>query len=116
MPFFQTRVGGGQFVVARIEKVRQHAVEVENDKARAFTDQERLANQHLFARNQSLGKCRKQSLLLRPPLVQAAAAELPFLVPEEAELVGFGNEFAPVHVLELESETFHLVFKIPPEQ
>src|SRR5580765_5272238 len=116
MPLFQPGVGGGQLVVARIKKVCQHAVEVEIDKERALAQQEPMADQHLLARYQSPSQAREQSLLLRPPLVQAAAAELPFLVPEETELVGFGNQFTPVNVVELETETFHLVFNVSPEQ
>src|SRR5262245_7358072 len=103
MPFFQPGVGGGQLVVARIKKVRQHAVEVEIDKARALVQKETMPDEHLLARNQGPGKSGEQLSLLQPPLVKAAAAEFPFLVPEETELVGFGNQFTPVDVVELET-------------
>ena len=70
--------------------------------------------QHFLERHQPLFELGQQLLLLRPPLVKAAAPELAFLVPEEGDLVRRRHHLAPVNIVEPEPDAFDLVLDVAP--
>ena len=99
-----------QRVVVRIEKIGQHAVEVEVHKAGARIEQIRLVRQHLLVRNQAMGQLDQQMILLLPPLLQAPGAELALLVTDIIQTIPGGHVFPEINVVQFEGESFDLLF------
>jgi hypothetical protein len=106
---------GRQFVMTRIQKIPEHAVEVEIEKTRAVLEKEGMGQQHLLERDQGAGQFGQQLGLLLAPLLEAAVAKLPFLVPDEADGAGFRDELLPINVVELEGATFDLILDVTPD-
>ena len=71
--------------------------------------------QHHLEGQQRSAQLFEQGRLLAAPLVQAAAPELAFLVPQEGQLLGRRHELLPVNVVEPEAGAFDLVFDVAPE-
>ena len=113
--FLEASVRGGQPIVPRIKEVGEHAVEIEIHEPWPLVQQEGLVQQHFLKRNQPLLQLGQQILLLRPPLVDAPAPELAFLVAQKRQLVGGRDHLLPVNVVELEADAFDLVFDVLPE-
>src|ERR1019366_1109885 len=116
MPLPQTGVRCGQPVLARIKEIAQDAVEVEIHEPRPLVQEKWPVQEHFLERHQPLFELRQQLLLLRPPLVEAAAPELAFLVPEEGKLVRRRHYLASVNVVELEADAFDLVLDVTPDK
>src|SRR5213078_4215322 len=108
-------MNGRKAIVARVKKVGQDPPEIKVDKTRSVTQQKRPASQHLLERNEQGGQVGQQRLLVGAPLFEAAAAELAFLVPEMAELVGRRHELAIVDVVQLKAHPFHFVLDVTPK-
>lgn len=102
-------------VMSGKQKIGQHAVEVEIDEMGAVAEEELLVDQHLLIRHEFFLQTREEELLLGAPLLQAAAAELAFLVAEECHLFGFRHKLLPVNVIELEGEPFDFALDVPPD-
>src|SRR5260370_18849200 len=98
-----------------MQKVAQHAVEIEIHKARPILQEERFVQQHFLERNQTLGELRQQLLLPRAPPINATAPELALLVAEEPESVRPRDHLVPVNIIELETSAFDVVLDVTPE-
>ena len=101
--------------MARIEKVAKDACQIEIYEARTVAEQELAMREHLLKRQQAFGELCLHFLLLRSPLVNAAATELSLFVADERELILALHELAVINIVELESQTFDLVFDVTPE-
>ena len=102
--------------MAGIQEITEDAVEIEIDEPGPLVQEEGPVHQHFFERDQSLFELGQQSLLLRPPLVEASPPILAFFVADKRHLVRAGNYFLPVNVIELEADAYHLVFDALPDQ
>src|SRR6266498_5158539 len=106
---------GRKAIVAGVKKVGQDPPKIKVDKTRPVAEQKRPAGQHLLERNEQGGQVGEQRLLAGAPLLEAAAAELAFLVPEMAELLGGRDEFPVIHVVQFKAQPFHFVLDVAPE-
>src|SRR6266542_2904547 len=104
---------GRKAIVAGVKKVGQDPPKIKVDKTRPVAEQKRPAGQHLLERNEQVGQVGEQRLLAGAPLLEAAAAELAFLVPEMAELLGGRDEFPVIHVVQFKAQPSHCGPKRP---
>lgn len=115
VPVADFRVCFGQFIMAGIKEIFQHAEQIEVHEARMLFQNERQMREHHFERQQFFFELLEQILLVFAPLVNAAAAKFPFLEPQELQLFLRGNNFFPINIVEPERATFDVVFDIAPE-
>ena len=115
MPGLDLLVPSGQLVMAGVEKIFEHAEQIEIHKARPVVEHERLVRQHHLEWKQPFLKLLEPEFLILAPLVEAAAAELALLVPEKRKLFGQRDKFLPINVVEPERRAFDLVFDAAPE-
>ena len=80
--------------MAGVEKVSQHAEQIEIHEARPVIQQKRFVHQHFFEGHQLFRQRGHHAFLLGAPLVDAAAAELALFVPQEAQAIGSGHHFS----------------------
>jgi hypothetical protein len=101
-------------MMSGIQKIGEHAVQIKIHKARPIFEEERVAEEHFFKRQQALREAVEQPRLLVPPLIQALASEFSLLVPNEGTPFGFGDELPPVSVVEFEAVPFWLQLILLP--
>src|SRR5436190_2521423 len=106
---------GRQLVMAGVKEVGQHAVKIEIDEVRRVIEQIIAIFEHDFERRQQAGEVFEQLRRLRAPLIDTAATKLAFFMADEAELVGFGDEFLVENVVQFETDTFDFVFNVAPK-
>src|SRR5262245_42732170 len=99
-------MNGRKPIVTGVKKIRQDAPQVEVHEARLPIEQKQAGGEHLFEWDQQRNELSDQLLLLGAPLLQTTAAELAFLVPNVAELIGDGDELAVVDVVQFETHAF----------
>src|SRR5437660_6844707 len=101
--------------MAGIQKIAEHSVKIEINKPRPRVQQERFVEQHFFEGHQFLIELRQQLLLLRAPLVNAAAPELSLLMAKKSEPIRCRHHFLPENIIELKANSLDIVFDITPE-
>jgi hypothetical protein len=74
-----------------------------------------MSEEHFLERDERAVEILEDGLLLLAPEVETTAAEFAFLVADEAGDVGFGDELAPMDIIESEGAAFDLVFDELPE-
>ena len=87
VPLHYLRVFGGEAIVAGVKKVREDAPKVEVHEARLIIQEEIPRAEHLLEGDQQRRQLRLPLLAVGPPLIDAAAPELPLLEPEIVQLL-----------------------------
>ena len=87
VPIVQLSVALWEFVVARIKKISQHAIQIKIDEARFCIQEERPVGEHLLERKQAARQLLQELRLLSSPLFQAAPAESALFMPDETQAV-----------------------------
>src|SRR6266498_784932 len=108
-------MNGRKAIVPGVKKIGEHAPEVEVHETRLTVQEKGPVGQHLLERNQEHGQLGGQRSLAGPPLVEAAATELPLLVPSIGQLFSGRNEFPKVSVVELEGQSLDVVLDVAPD-
>lgn len=115
MPLLEARVSGREPVMAPEEKIIEHPGEVEINEARLRAQQEWMAVEHLLKWEQAARQFCEQALLFTPPFVEAADAELAFLVALIRQLLGGPEKFAVINIVELERHLLDFIFDAAPD-
>src|ERR1043166_5872321 len=97
-----------------IEEGGEHAPEIEIHETGARIEQKIPVPDHLFKGHEPHGQVRQQLLLLLKPLVETAPAKFPFLKAQILELLGSGNEFLVISIVQFEGEAFDVILDVTP--
>ena len=74
-----------------------------------------MPGQHLVEGGEAAREFGQQGFLLSEPELEATRAELALLVTQITELVGRGDIFAPINIVELEGHLLDLTLDATPE-
>ena len=74
-----------------------------------------MRRQHVFERAEILFQLLDQLALLRAPLIETTAPKLPFFVAQIPELIGLGDDFLPIDVIQLERAAFDFLLDVAPQ-
>ena len=100
----------GQGVMAGIEEIFQNAKKVEIHEQRVLAEKIFGMDKHLLKRQKLLLQLAEQFLLLRAPLVNTASSKFALLMADERNLVGLGDKFLEIDVVQLEADGLNFVF------
>ena len=89
----------GEAIMAGVEKISQHSVQVEIDETGPFAQEEGVVEQHLLKRDELLFQFAKEVFLPCGPIRQATPPKPALFMAQKQELVGSRDKLPPVNVI-----------------
>lgn len=108
-------MGSRQAVTTGVKSVGEDAPEVEINEPRLRIEKKLPMGEHLFERSCPRFQLHAQTVLLFPPLLKAVTSEFSFLMAAIGKLLGLGNKFLKIGVVQFERDRLDIVVDIAPE-